>query len=231
MALLTGRTFLETVIGAAREASAGESANRPALLATVDPAYSGSGAPKVTFDGESTLSSKLYAYADSYRPAAGDRVLLVPIGTTYMIVCKVASGETRTPGGVIALAQITTGQGPITSGQATPTDITGLSVAFTAKAGRYYRTTARVEVQSTILNDAITVEICDGANSRLQRCDKPLGAANVAGSLRDELTETLNPGSTTRKLRFFRSSGSGNISVAAASNNIGYILVEDIGGV
>jgi hypothetical protein len=225
------RSFLRTVAGYTKQASPGDSAGRPDRLATIDPAYSGAGAPKVTFDGESTLSSKLYAYADSYRPAAGDRVLLVPIGTTYMIVGKVASGETKTPGGVLGYASGTTGQ-TLSGGQTTPTDITGLSVTFPVVTGRRYRITARLEVSSTVANDAVTIEIADGINTRLQRCDRALSAATVASSVRDELIETYgSAGNITRKLRFFRSAGTGNPSVVAASNNIAFILVEDIGGV
>lgn len=61
---------------------------RPARLATVDPAYA-SGRPRVTFDGETTLSGKAYPRLSSYVPVAGDRVLMVPSGTSYVIIGKV----------------------------------------------------------------------------------------------------------------------------------------------
>lgn len=60
-------------------------------LAVIDPNYIGYGFPAVTFEGESAVSSKTFACATGYRPTANDRVLMVPVGTTYMIVCSVAN--------------------------------------------------------------------------------------------------------------------------------------------
>lgn len=57
-------------------------------LATIDPAYA-SGRPRVTFDGETTLSTRLYPYLSSYAPAAGDRVLLLRSGRTWVVLGKV----------------------------------------------------------------------------------------------------------------------------------------------
>lgn len=57
-------------------------------LAVIDPAHT-TGRPRVTFDGEATLSTKTYPHLSSYTPAAGDRVLLVPSGTSYVIVGEV----------------------------------------------------------------------------------------------------------------------------------------------
>lgn len=74
------------------------SADRPVRLATVDPAYV-SGWPKVKFDGESTLSGKTYPHVDSYAPAKNDRVVLVPVGTSYLIVGAVSA----TSGGAAGL--------------------------------------------------------------------------------------------------------------------------------
>lgn len=67
-------------------------ADRPCLLGVIDPAYAGlPNLPKVTFEGESTLSGKTYAHLASYVPVAGDRVALMPVGTTYLIVGPVAA--------------------------------------------------------------------------------------------------------------------------------------------
>lgn len=46
------------------------------------------GKPTVIFAGESTPSQKGYSYLASYTPAVGDRVLLVKIGGTYVILDK-----------------------------------------------------------------------------------------------------------------------------------------------
>jgi len=52
-------------------------------FATVDPAYTGTGDPKVTFDGEATLSQKTYKYM--IKPAASARVVMEPVGSGWII--------------------------------------------------------------------------------------------------------------------------------------------------
>lgn len=76
------------------------SSDRPVRLAVVDSGYAG-GWPKVTFEGEATLSGKQYAHVDSYAPAAGDRVVMVPVGTTYLIVGCVSTSGAGQPAGSI----------------------------------------------------------------------------------------------------------------------------------
>ncbi len=56
-----------------------------AAKGTIDPAYT-SGLPKVTFDGQTALSTVGYPYITAYTPAAGHRVLLVPLDDGYLIV-------------------------------------------------------------------------------------------------------------------------------------------------
>jgi hypothetical protein len=86
--------FLNTVSQATRADFKKEtSASRPIRLAVIDPSYT-SGNPRVTFEGEETLSDKEYPYAN-YTPAAGDRVVMLPLGTSYVIIGAV--GES--PGG------------------------------------------------------------------------------------------------------------------------------------
>lgn len=84
--MIDAATFLAATSGHAD--SQGGKRPRRNRTAKIDPAYA-SGAPKVTFDGESTLSVKTYARLGSYTPAANDRVLMVPVGTTYVIVGKI----------------------------------------------------------------------------------------------------------------------------------------------
>jgi hypothetical protein len=64
-------------------------------LATIDPAYTVGSLndvtlPKVTFDGETTMSTKRYPIVDGYIPSPSQRVLLVPVGRTYVIVGAVS---------------------------------------------------------------------------------------------------------------------------------------------
>lgn len=66
---------------------------RPLLtrLGTIPATYSGSGLPTVQFDGESAPSTRTYPRAHSYTPAAGDRVLLIGHGSTWVVLCKVVT--------------------------------------------------------------------------------------------------------------------------------------------
>lgn len=58
-----------------------------ARLSTVDPAYA-SGNPLVTVDGDAGLTGP-YGFLRSYTPASGDRVLLVPMGATYLVAGRI----------------------------------------------------------------------------------------------------------------------------------------------
>jgi microcystin-dependent protein len=83
------------------------SADRPVKLAVVDPSYT-SGWPKVTFEGESTLSGKLYPFLDSYSPSPSDRVVLVPVGSTWLIIGAIRdSGGGLPPGSIQMFAAST----------------------------------------------------------------------------------------------------------------------------
>ncbi|MFO7295797.1 MAG: hypothetical protein C0P72_007215 [Clostridia bacterium] len=62
---------------------------KPFTLGKIDPAYSGSGRPRVIFDGNTTVSSKTYPYLSSYTPQANDRVILANVGGTHVILGKI----------------------------------------------------------------------------------------------------------------------------------------------
>lgn len=63
-------------------------ATRDARLGTVDPAYA-SGRPRVTLDGTTALSPAGFPRNNNYTPVAGDRVLLLPVGSSFVVLCKV----------------------------------------------------------------------------------------------------------------------------------------------
>lgn len=87
-------TLLEHIAGFTRAQIEKESPKRNLRLGTVDSLHS-SGNPKITFDGESTLSSKLYPVLATYVPRAGDRVVLVPVGHTYVVVGALTGNTVR----------------------------------------------------------------------------------------------------------------------------------------
>lgn len=84
--------FLAALRGDAEPAP--ESTSRPARLATIAPGYSGSGAAAVIFDGESAAGLRTYVTLSPVR--AGQRVVLIPVGHTYVVLGPVSGG---TPGG------------------------------------------------------------------------------------------------------------------------------------
>jgi hypothetical protein len=69
---------------------------RSVRLAVIDPAYdaqltwpAAAPNPLVRFEGEDDLTLEDFAYLNGYVPSAGDRVLMVQIGTTWVIIGKV----------------------------------------------------------------------------------------------------------------------------------------------
>lgn len=225
------RSFLATVTGYARRTAATTSADRPIRLATVDPDYTGTGAPKVTFDGESTLSSKLYAFVDSYRPAASDRVVLIPVGTTYLIAGKISAGTSKTPGGVLDLATTTASTSLTAAGGGTVTDVDTLSVSWDAVTGRYYRVTLRTLARSTVADDILSFYVTDDSDTIIFRSDMPVGPSQGTHTVYDSYLETVtSDGAVTRKLRFNRAVGTGAPTAFADATRPSYLLVEDAGG-
>lgn len=100
-------SFLQSVAGFAQ-------ANQPGFapekirLATIDPAYVSSTypgtLPKVTFDGETALSGKRYPVMSPYLPTPGDRVVMVPLGATYLIIGPTDQDASVYIGGDLKLA-------------------------------------------------------------------------------------------------------------------------------
>jgi hypothetical protein len=126
-----------TSIKGFEETTSAKSSDRPIKQAVIDPAYVASSfpgtLPKVTFEGETVLSTKFYPVADPYWPEPGDRVWMVPIGTTYMIV-----GSTDNPNKSISPVWNTYTPVVGNDGSATYTTLTGrwkriapLTIAFT----------------------------------------------------------------------------------------------------
>ena len=83
--------FLEALRG---DSPAPESTSRPARLGTIAAGYSGSGAAGVVFDGEASAGARTYVTLAPVR--AGQRVVLIPVGHTYVVLGPVTGG---TPGG------------------------------------------------------------------------------------------------------------------------------------
>jgi hypothetical protein len=57
----------------------------------VVPSNYSSGKPQIIFDGEETAGTKTYPYLSSYTPSAGDRVLMVNIAGSHVVLGKVVT--------------------------------------------------------------------------------------------------------------------------------------------
>lgn len=85
------RDFLSSVGGflaPTTEGPGAKSSDRPFRLGTVDAAFSATtgGMPRIKFDGESTLSGRGYPWAGDRVPVAGERTILAPVGSGYVIL-------------------------------------------------------------------------------------------------------------------------------------------------
>jgi hypothetical protein len=83
--MMDAKTFLDSISGYTASTTGNGSADRPVRLAIVDPTYTGAPAlPQVYFEGESDISGRTFAYTQPVN--ANDRVALVPVGNTYLII-------------------------------------------------------------------------------------------------------------------------------------------------
>lgn len=73
--------FLDIVSGKSKD-------NNTFKMAKISPNYSG-GKPSVIFDGEDIVTQKQYVYLSSYTPQANDRVVMVKVKNSYVILGKV----------------------------------------------------------------------------------------------------------------------------------------------
>jgi len=92
MSGLEARDFLTAVAGFAAEAQANDdSIVRPVRLAVVDAGYAGVGTPRVRFEGETTTGLRTYVWLGN-KPVAGDRVVMQPVGNSYVISGIIGGG-------------------------------------------------------------------------------------------------------------------------------------------
>lgn len=110
----------------------------------------------------------------------------------------------------------------------TLTDITGLSVTFTAVAGRIYRVDGYVMMNSTEGTNPAVLSIRNGATA-LQQSTLNLQIANTNYMAAASYVGTFTAGSVTVKLSGARGAGSGTITAQSTSTYPAQIIVTDIG--
>lgn len=106
------------------------------------------------------------------------------------------------------------------------TDLTGLSVTFTADPTRVYKSMAGVYFVQNTAAGFCQLSLTDGTNAAKRRAAGNFGAA-IAATLVIVHHESGLSGSQTIKARFSTTAGTTTIGNANQLN--GYLIVEDIG--
>lgn len=131
----------------------------------------------------------------------------------------------NTAWGHVGSAAVTTDNGGITS----LVDLAGLSVTFTAVAGRRYKITLDAYLNSSAGGDISSLVIANGGGTQLQSSQAYMPATGVSVRQVAMVTATPGAGSTTYKARASRAIGSGTLALAAGATYPAVIVVEDIG--
>lgn len=129
------------------------------------------------------------------------------------------------PWGVLDLSEKTTPQ----TGIALQVDVTGLTGAFTAVAGRLYKVTAKVPV--TIGSTAANYKLFLSEGSDVldeMDASSSIGAAGTEQILSGTSFVTPTAGAHAYKLSIFFSTGTNN-QISAGAARKGFLVVEDIG--
>lgn len=136
-----------------------------------------------------------------------------------------AAQMNRLPWGIVAYGDKTTDQTGIGVG---PTDVTGLSVTWTANSSRYYRVTVYLApIRQRTAAGIVVPVIADGSNVTKTQANISLGI-DAFTSIAIADIETGLSGSVTRKLRIGTTAGTVDVLSATATEG-NYIIVEDLG--
>lgn len=132
------------------------------------------------------------------------------------------------PWGVVGVATKSANQTGIGS---SATDVTSLSVGWTAVANRYYRTTVIIPVFSQITsNGIVNLHITDNTSPTpvIKQSVNFQATAGTDVNIQSFVVESnIAAGSATRKARILTTGGSGTIT--SSSTNVPTIVVEDLG--
>jgi hypothetical protein len=132
------------------------------------------------------------------------------------------------PGGVEGggYSQATSTQSGITS----ITDLTNLTVTFTAVAGRRYKATVYVHIaQGTAVDGSYQVILREGVTELTSLFSKNPTVNESAGHCFAYVSNSSISGSKTWKVSLQRDSGTASLSLAASATRPAYLLIEDIG--
>lgn len=126
----------------------------------------------------------------------------------------------------------------ITANTATNTGIEAVALttsSITFRTGRAYRITLKCLAQSSVAGDTVMLRVRKTDTSGAAFLDQvrmyiPANAANTPVHFSNTLTNTTGSDVTAVLVATYqRASGTGNSLIAASANNVGYVLVEDVG--
>lgn len=166
---IDARSFLDSIAGYTDNNPnvAPTSADRPIKLATINPLWT-SGACQVTFDGETLLSGKSYFWLSSYTPVAGQRVVMIPVGQSYVIagaaIGAVPAAPPLSSNRLIGLAENTADSGGVSS----TTDAIVIICTVPVVAGALYRIMFTGMTESTVATDLAVMKIKASSNQLQQ---------------------------------------------------------------
>jgi hypothetical protein len=129
---------------------------------------------------------------------------------------------------VMAYASVGTPQGSIT----TRVDLTGLSVTFTAIAGRLYKATFSGEINGSVAGDLAVAYITDGVGTLFRRgiiTVPDLSGGAGYSTITMQRLFTFGAGSVTLKMQLERNAGTGTVALYAAGDSPAHLIVEDVG--
>ena len=147
-------------------------------------------------------------------------VLKAKVGGAWV---PISQGWSPLAGGLVGWAKNTANQ--VVPGGYVVTDVTSLSVTFTASPTRTYRTTIALDITKRTNPGAAFTLLTDGAGTALNQRALPLAAGASSFSIVEHIESGLS-GSVTRKARV--SCDTTDIQVNASSGGYCYIVVEDI---
>lgn len=231
--------FLQSVAGYNQSINGSKSYNKPNLLAVIDPAYSAASypgtLPKVTFEGESTMSTKRYAVLGWYEPQPSDRVGLVPYGSTYAIIGAVntpgnASVDlTDLPQGIVGFNQLTSDSSATSAG--TVLDVLSATAFTPISSTRLIKITVQWRsITTTVSLDIYELYIREGS-TLLNSQNHRMTAASVGheGGTMVHYIDSPTAASHTYKLSIARVAGTGSGTIQGSSFHPIQIICEDMG--
>lgn len=139
-----------------------------------------------------------------------------------------AANLNKDPGGWVGYEVVIASQSGITG----ITDLTGLSVTFTAVLNRRYRTTFCGEINGSVAGDLLIAYITNGSNVQLQRGVVTVPSLISGAGYSHLCLQYVWVGagsSVTHKVRLERNAGTGTANLFASGSAPAFILIEDLG--